>query len=148
VKASEMAHAEILLVEDSPSDIGLLQQTLVESRISSRLHVVRDGCDALAFLHRDTPYEDAPRPDIILLDLNLPLLGGRGVLQIVKEDADLASIPVVVLTTSENERDVMSAYALHANCYLTKPVDFERFATSIRTTLEYWLTVSKLPSYA
>jgi CheY-like chemotaxis protein len=148
VSARDIGHAEILLVEDSPSDIGLLQQTLLESRISSRLHVVRDGCDALAFLHRDMPYEDAPRPDIILLDLNLPLLGGRGVLQIVKEDPALASIPVVVLTTSENERDVMSAYSLHANCYLTKPVDFERFATSIRTTLEYWLTVSRLPGVA
>ena len=148
MKASDIGHAEILLVEDSPSDIGLLRQTLVESGISSRLHVVRDGCDALAFLQRDTPYEKAPRPDIVLLDLNLPLLGGRGVLQIIKEDKDLAQIPVVVLTTSENERDVMSAYALHANCYLTKPVDFERFATSIRTTLEYWLTISRLPSCA
>jgi two-component system, chemotaxis family, response regulator Rcp1 len=148
VRVPNVAHAEILLVEDSPSDIGLLQQTLIESHISSRLHVVRDGCDALAFLHREAPYEDAPRPDIILLDLNLPLLGGRGVLQIVKEDEDLAQIPVVVLTTSENERDVMSAYSLHANCYLTKPVDFERFAWSIRTTLEYWLTITRLPSCA
>lgn len=145
---SGVAQAEILLIEDSPSDIGLLRETLCESRITSRLHVVRDGCDALAFLHREPPYANAPRPDIILLDLNLPLLGGRGVLQIVKEDKDLAQIPIIVLTTSENERDVTSAYALHANCYLTKPVDFERFAASIQSTLEFWLTVVKLPSYA
>ena len=146
MRASGAAQVEILLVEDSPSDIGLLQESLLESRIASRLHVVRDGCDALAFLHREAPFEQAPRPDIILLDLNLPLLGGRGVLQIAKEDKDLAQIPIIVLTTSENERDVMSTYALHANCYLNKPVEFEQFAANIRTTLEYWLTVAKLPS--
>jgi two-component system, chemotaxis family, response regulator Rcp1 len=148
VRIQGVSEAEILLVEDSPSDIGLLRETLRGTGITSRLHVVRDGCDALAFLDREPPYASAPRPDIILLDLNLPLLGGRGVLQIVKEDEDLAQIPIIVLTTSENERDVMSTYALHANCYLTKPVDFAQFAETIQSTLEYWLTVTKLPSYA
>jgi CheY-like chemotaxis protein len=138
--------AEILLVEDSPSDIGLLQETLSQTSIANALHVVRDGCEALAFLRRQPPFEAAPRPDLILLDLNLPKIGGAGVLEFIKADATLAPIPVIVLTTSTRDIDVLRSYQLHANCYLSKPMDFRQFATLVRTTLEFWLSVARLPA--
>jgi CheY-like chemotaxis protein len=137
--------AEILLVEDNPADVELTREALHQAKVVNRLHVVTDGSDALHFLLRDGEYADAPRPDIILLDLNLPGKDGRRVLSEIKTNADLAQIPVVVLTTSQAEEDVLQAYQLHANCYIPKPVDFSQFLRIISTIEEFWLGVVKLP---
>ena len=136
---------EILLVEDNPGDARLTQEAMREAKMSNRLNVVEDGVEAMAFLRREGRFADAPRPDLILLDLNLPRKDGRAVLAEVKADPDLRRIPVVVLTTSQAEEDVIRAYDLHANCYVTKPVDFERFMTIVKQIDEFWVKVVTLP---
>jgi chemotaxis family two-component system response regulator Rcp1 len=136
---------EILLVEDSAADVRLTMEALKEAKVANRLSVVDDGVKAMEFLQRKGSYADAPFPDLILLDLNLPRKDGREVLAEVKADANLRRIPIVVLTTSHAEEDILRAYDLHANCYITKPVDFEQFMTVVRTIEDFWLTVVKLP---
>jgi chemotaxis family two-component system response regulator Rcp1 len=137
---------EILLVEDNPGDARLTQEALREGRVHNRLHHARDGIEALAFLHREAPFGEAPTPDLILLDLNLPRKDGREVLAELKQDRRLRLIPVVVLTTSEAEQDILRTYELHANCYITKPVDLEKFLQIVRAVEEFWLAIVKLPS--
>jgi CheY-like chemotaxis protein len=136
---------EILLVEDNPGDVDLTKEGLTHAKVCNRLHVVDDGALALDFLYRRGEYAAAPRPDLILLDLNLPKKDGRQVLAEIKADPAIADIPVVVLTTSEAEEDILRAYQLHANCYVTKPVDFKQFLKVVETIDEFWLTVVKLP---
>jgi two-component system response regulator len=136
---------EILLVEDSPSDLLLTQEALRHAKVLNHLHVAADGVEAMAFLRREAGYEAVPRPDVILLDLNLPKKDGREVLAEVKADDSLKLIPVVVLTTSRAEEDVVRSYGLHANCYIAKPVDFERFAQVVRSIEHFWFTVVVLP---
>ncbi len=136
---------DILLVEDSPGDARLTREALKEARILNALHVVQDGFEALAFLRRQGPYGDSPRPDLILLDLNLPKKDGREVLAEIKRDEDLKRIPVVVLTTSRAEEDVLRSYELHANAYVTKPVDLTQFLSVVRSLEEFWLAVVTLP---
>ena len=132
---------EILLVEDNPADVRLTQEALREGKVRNNLHVARDGEEALAFLRR----EGEPRPDLILLDLNLPRRDGREVLQEIKSDPRLKTIPVVVLTTSGAEADIVKSYSLHANCYITKPVDLDQFITVVKSIDDFWLTIVKLP---
>ena len=136
---------DILLVEDSPSDTDLTVEALSAGKVANRLSIVEDGVQAMEFLHRQGRYADAPRPDLILLDLNLPRKDGREVLAEVKADESLRNIPIVVLTTSQAEQDVLRAYSLHANCYVTKPVDFGQFIEVIRSIEDFWLTIVKLP---
>lgn len=136
---------EILLVEDSPSDAMIAQKALQHAKVLNRLHIAEDGVAALDFLHRRGKYSDAPRPDLILLDLNLPKLSGSEVLAAIKSDPGLKLIPVVILTTSEDEVDIAKSYALHANCYITKPVDFGRFTEVVRQIQEFWFAVVTLP---
>jgi len=136
---------EILMVEDSPSDAQLTIEALHAAKIVNRLSHVEDGVEALRFLRREGPYADAPRPDLILLDLNLPRKDGREVLDELKRDPDLKVIPVVVLTTSRSEQDVLRSYQLHANCYITKPVDFTQFMGVVKAIEHFWLTVVTLP---
>jgi chemotaxis family two-component system response regulator Rcp1 len=136
---------EILLVEDSPSDALLTKKAFEGARLINRLHVVEDGIEALKFLRKESPYADALRPDLILLDLNLPKKDGREVLAEIKEDEDLKVIPVVVLTTSHAEEDIMKSYKLHANCYITKPVNFDSFTEAITTLEKFWFAVVTLP---
>jgi CheY-like chemotaxis protein len=136
---------EILLVEDNPGDVDLTKEGLARAKVRNRLHVVDDGALALDFLYRRGVYAAAPRPDLILLDLNLPKKDGRQVLAEIKGDPAIADIPVVVLTTSEAEEDILRAYQLHANCYVTKPVHFKQFLKVVETIEEFWLTVVKLP---
>jgi CheY-like chemotaxis protein len=137
---------EILLVEDNPADVDLTQETLAYAKIRNRLHVVTDGEDALAFLRRQGRYREAIRPDLILLDLNLPRKDGREVLAELKADPELRSIPVVVLTSSDAEKDVVRSYDLGANCYVTKPVDLDQFASVVRAIEDFWFVVVKLPT--
>jgi CheY-like chemotaxis protein len=137
---------EILLVEDNPGDARLTREALREGRMRNRLHHMRDGVEALAFLRREAPYEDAPMPDLILLDLNLPRKNGTQVLAEMKEEPRLRLIPVVVLTTSEAEQDVLRTYELHANCYITKPVDLDKFLAIVRAVEEFWVDIVKLPN--
>jgi chemotaxis family two-component system response regulator Rcp1 len=136
---------QVLLVEDSPGDVRLTQEAFRNTNLSIRLQVVSDGVEALAFLRREGPHVKAPRPDLILLDLNLPKMDGREVLAHIKEDDDLKSIPTVILTTSDAEADIVNSYQLHANCYLTKPVQFEAFESLVKSINEFWLTKAKLP---
>jgi two-component system response regulator len=136
---------EILMVEDSPSDALISREALEYAKVLNRLHVVEDGVRAIAFLRREGSYAQAPRPDLILLDLNLPKKDGREVLAEVKADDQLKTIPVVVLTTSRAEEDILRAYGLHANCYITKPVDFVRFAEVVRAIEHFWFTIVSLP---
>jgi CheY-like chemotaxis protein len=137
---------EILLVEDNPGDARLTQEALKEGKIGNNLHHVADGVEALSFLRRQGAWAQAPVPDIVLLDLNLPRKDGREVLSEMKQDPRLRSIPVVVLTTSEAEQDIVRTYELHANCYITKPVDLEKFIEIIRAIEDFWLAVVRLPS--
>lgn len=141
----EQRPIEILMVEDSPSDTQLALEALHEAKISNRLSHVEDGVEALQFLRRQGPYQDAARPDLILLDLNLPRMDGRQLLEEIKQDPDLRIIPVVVLTTSRSEQDVLRSYELHANCYITKPVDFTQFMQVVKSIEHFWLTVVTLP---
>jgi two-component system, chemotaxis family, response regulator Rcp1 len=136
---------ELLLVEDSEPDVRLTKEALHEAKVKNRLWVVEDGVEAMEFLQRKGSYADAPRPDLILLDLNLPRKDGRQVLKEIKADDSLKRIPVVILTTSKNEEDVLKAYDLHANCYITKPVDFNRFMEVVKSVENFWLTVVRLP---
>ena len=136
---------EILLVEDNPGDVRLTREALREGKVYNNLHWAKDGVEALEFLRREGDHADAPRPDIILLDLNLPKKDGREVLEIIKSDERLKNIPVVVLTTSKAEEDVLKSYALHANCYVTKPVDLEKFIVVVKSIDRFWLTVVTLP---
>ncbi len=137
---------EILLVEDSPADVDLTREALEDAKVSNNLHVVADGVEALAFLRREGPYAEAPRPDLILLDLNLPKKDGREVLAEIKADPALRRIPVVVLTTSEAEQDIVRSYDLHANCYITKPVDLDAFIEVVRSIEGFWLAIVRLPA--
>ncbi|HLI27394.1 MAG TPA: response regulator [Chloroflexota bacterium] len=139
---------EILLVEDNPGDVRLTVEALREARVANRLSVAADGQEALAFLRREGRYADAPRPDLILLDLNLPRKDGREVLAEIKADPVLRRIPVVVLTTSSAEQDILRSYDLHANCYITKPVDLEAFLTVVRAVEYFWLRIVALPGRA
>lgn len=140
-----MSAVEILLVEDNPGDVRLTREALKESKIRNNLNIVRDGVEAMAFLRREGDFARAPRPDIILLDLNLPRKDGREVLQEIKADESLRRIPVVILTTSDDEHDILESYNLHANCYITKPVDLNRFVTIIKNIEDFWLTIVRLP---
>lgn len=137
---------EFLLAEDNPGDVRLTKEALRESKISNNLNVVPDGVEAMAFLRREEKYADAPRPDVILLDLNLPKKDGREVLAEVKADPSLRLIPVVIITSSEAEQDVLKTYELYANCYVTKPVDLEQFIKVIQSIETFWLTIVTLPS--
>lgn len=136
---------EILMVEDNPGDVRLTREALKDGKVLNELHVVEDGVAALDFLHRRPPYENAIRPDLVLLDLNLPKLDGRQVLAAIKSDPVLKIIPVVVLTTSEAEEDILSAYQLAANCYVTKPVDLHQFNRIVQAIEGFWLSIVKLP---
>lgn len=136
---------EILLVEDNPGDVRLTLEALKEARIHNKIHVAANGVEAIAFLRRGRGYESAVRPDLILLDLNLPRKDGREVLQEIKTDPDLKRIPVVVLTTSKAEEDVIRSYSLHANCYITKPVDLDQFMRVVQSIQDFWLTIVRLP---
>lgn len=135
----------ILLVEDSPGDVRLTIEALKDGKVRNDLSIVGDGVEALAFLKGEGKYAEAARPDLILLDLNLPRMDGRELLAIIKQDEDLKRIPVVVLTTSEAEADVLRVYDLNANCYITKPVDLDKFITVIKAIEDFWLTIVKLP---
>ncbi|HEY0095744.1 MAG TPA: response regulator [Archangium sp.] len=137
---------QILLVEDNPGDVRLTIEALKEGKVSNNLSVARDGVEALAFLRREGPHGKAARPDLILLDLNLPKKDGREVLAEIKDDSSLRRIPVVVLTTSKAEEDILRTYDLHANCYITKPVDLEQFISVVRSIDDFWLSVVRLPS--
>jgi two-component system, chemotaxis family, response regulator Rcp1 len=136
---------EVLLVEDSPGDVRLTQEAFRDAELSIRLHVATDGVEAMAFLRRQGVNANAPRPDIILLDLNLPKMDGREVLAHIKEDASLKTIPTVILTTSEAEVDIVKSYQLHANCYLSKPVQLESFEALVKSIKCFWLTDVTLP---
>lgn len=142
------AHVEpidVLLVEDDPGDVVLIQEAFEHNKVQNRLAIVSDGVEAVAYLRRDGEFADAPRPDLVLLDLNLPRKDGREVLAEIKADDDLAAIPVVVLTTSEAEEDILRSYKLHANAYVSKPVDFDRFIEVVRQIDEFFVSVVKLP---
>jgi CheY-like chemotaxis protein len=134
-----------LLVEDNPGDVRLIQEALRDGKVWNNPHVVSDGEAALDFVYKRGPFTDAPRPDMVLLDLNLPKKDGREVLAVIKSDPDLKRIPVVVLTTSKEEEDVLRAYNLAANCYVTKPVEFEEFMKVIQAIEDFWLTIVALP---
>ncbi len=137
---------DILLVEDNPGDVRLIEVAFREGKIANRIHVAKDGVEALAFLRRETPHEDSPRPDLILLDLNLPRKGGREVLAEIKEDPELKRIPVAVMTTSDAEQDIVGSYDLHANCYVKKPIDAQEFLRAVGLIQDFWLTIVKLPT--
>ncbi len=144
-KDADARPIEILLVEDDEGDVLLTTEALEASKITNNMHVARNGEEALKFLRQEDPYTDAPRPDIVLLDLNLPRVDGREVLSQVKSDDSLRRIPIIVLTTSEAEEDILRSYDLHANAYVTKPVDFNRFLQVIQSIDEFFVTVVKLP---
>jgi CheY-like chemotaxis protein len=137
---------DVLLVEDDPGDVLMTREAFEEHKLRNTLHVVNDGVEAVSFLRREGEFADAPRPGLILLDLNLPKMDGREVLAVIKADEALRSIPVVVLTTSEAEEDVLRSYSLHANAYVTKPVDFERFIKVVQQIDDFFVTVVKLPN--
>ena len=137
---------DVLLVEDNPGDVRLTREALREGKVRNNLHTVADGVEAMADLRREKGYEDAVRPDLILLDLNLPRMDGREVLQAIKQDPSLRNIPVVVLTSSQAEQDIVRAYDLHANCYVTKPVDLDQFITVVQSIENFWFSIVKLPS--
>jgi chemotaxis family two-component system response regulator Rcp1 len=136
---------EILLVEDNPGDVRLTQEALKDTKVRNELHIVEDGVEAMAFLRQEGQYADTPRPDVILLDLNLPKKDGREVLAEVKADPNLRRIPVVILTVSQAEEDILKTYDLHANCYITKPVNLDQFLTVVRSIEDFWFTIVKLP---
>ena len=137
---------QILLVEDSVGDVRLTLEAFKDAKVHVKLHVASDGAEAMAFLRREGTHSNVPRPDLILLDLNLPKKDGREVLAEVKGDSNLQTIPVVILTTSESEADILKSYSLHANCYITKPVSLDGFLKVVKSIDDFWLTVVKLPS--
>ena len=136
---------EILLIEDNPGDVRLTKEALKDGKVLNSLHVANDGVEAMAFLRREGKYVNATRPDLILLDLNLPKKDGREVLAEIKNDHDLRRIPVVILTVSKAEEDIIKTYDLHANCYITKPLDLDRFIEVVRAIEDFWLAIVKLP---
>ena len=136
---------EILLVEDNPGDVRLTIEALKEGKVANKINVAADGIEAMAFLLREGKYENAPKPDLILLDLNLPKKNGREVLAEIKENPYLRCIPVVILTSSQAEKDIVTTYNLHANCYITKPVDFDQFINVVKSIEDFWFSVVKLP---
>ena len=136
---------EILLIDDSPTDVLLTREAMEYSRLLNVLHCVENGVEGLAFLRREGAYADKPRPHLILLDLNLPIKGGLDVLVEIKADPSLRTIPVVILTTSKTEEDVMRSYGMHANCFITKPVDFEQFTRVVQSINEFWCSIVTLP---
>ena len=142
-----MRPIEMLLVEDNPGDARLAMEALKDAKVHNNLHWVEDGVKAMDFLRRKGDYSDAPRPDVILLDLNLPKKDGREVLADVKADEDLRRIPVVILTISDAEEDVIKTYNLHANCYIRKPIDLDQFIKVVKAIKDFWLTIVKLPTY-
>jgi two-component system, chemotaxis family, response regulator Rcp1 len=142
---TDAAPIEVLLVEDSPGDVRLTREAFKDAKVHINLHVASDGAKAIAFLKREGEYAKAPRPDLILLDLNLPKKDGREVLGEIKQDSSLKTIPVVILTTSSSEADILRSYQLHANCYITKPVGLEGFLTVVRSIDSFWLSVVRLP---
>ncbi|MFH0865437.1 MAG: response regulator [Bacteroidota bacterium] len=137
---------DILLIEDNPGDARLAQESLKDSKVKNKIHIVYDGVQATDFLFRKNDYKDAPRPDLIILDLNLPKKDGREVLAEIKEDDDLKRIPVVILTISKAEEDILKTYNLHANCYITKPLDLNKFMEVVKSIEDFWLTIVKLPN--
>lgn len=137
---------EILLVEDNPGDVRLTQEILKDAKVRNRLHVVNDGVEAMAFLKKKGKYRNKPRPDIILLDLNLPKKNGREILKEIKTDRHLKTIPVVILTISQAEKDIIDTYYNYANCYIVKPVNLNQFVKVIKSIEDFWLTIVKLPS--
>lgn len=139
---------EVFLVEGGPGDVRLTQGAFREAKVAIRLHVATDGVDAVSFLRHEGLHADSPRPDLILLDLNLPKMDGREVLALIKDNTNLKMIPVVVLTTSASEEDILKTYRLHANCYVTKPVDLNEFLKVVRSIDEFWLTMVRLPRQA
>lgn len=146
LQAREPKIVDILLVEDNPGDVRLTKEALKEAKIHNMLHVVADGVEAMDFLRKTGCYSDVPVPDLIMLDLNLPRKDGREVLAEIKGDGELRRIPVVVLTTSSAEEDILKAYDLHANCFITKPVDFIQFTMVIKSIEDFWFTIVKLPT--
>lgn len=136
---------EILLVEDNPGDVNLTREAMENNKVHVAIHVVSDGVEAMAFLRSTGKYADAPRPDIVLLDLNLPKKDGREVLAEIKADPDLKRIPVVILTISKDEEDILKTYNLHANCYITKPIQLNQFIKVVKSIEDFWLTIVKLP---
>ena len=137
---------EILLVEDNKGDVGLIEEVFEEAKIKNSLHVAEDGEEAVLYLHAEGKFSGSRRPDLILLDWNLPKKDGREVLRVIKEDENLKNIPVVVLTTSNAENDILMAYDLHANAYITKPLDFDQFIKAVESIGNFWLEIVKLPS--
>ena len=137
---------DILLVEDNPGDVDLAREALENSKVYNTLHVVTDGVEALDFLFRRGKHASAPRPDLIILDLNLPKKDGREVLAEIKDNPEVMHIPVVILTTSRDEEDILKAYKLHANCFITKPIDLHQFIKVVKTIEDFWLTIVKLPT--
>ncbi|HSZ18735.1 MAG TPA: response regulator [Candidatus Acidoferrum sp.] len=144
---SQAIPVDILLVEDNAGDVRLTQEVLKGSKVRNNLMVATNGKEALNCLRRQGKYSSSPRPDLILLDLNLPVMDGREVLQQIKEDSDLKRIPVVILTTSKAEEDILKTYNLHANCYVTKPVDLDQFVKVVRSLEDFWLAIVKLPNH-
>jgi CheY-like chemotaxis protein len=138
--------AKILLVEDNPGDVDLVRVAIEDNKVCNELYVATDGVEALAFLHREGKYADAPRPDLILLDLNLPRKDGREVLAEIKSDEQLKRIPVVVLTTSKQEEDILKVYNLNANCYVTKPLDLDQFLHVVKSIDSFWFGIVALPT--
>ena len=136
---------EILMVEDNPADVRLMKETLKDSKLNNNMSVVEDGVEAMAFLRKEGKYASAVSPDLMLLDLNLPRKSGHEVLNEIKKDDELKTIPVVVVTSSQAEEDVLKSYRLHANCYVTKPVDLEQFTKVVNTIQEFWFSIVKLP---
>ena len=145
MSSDSVAPIEVLLVEDDPGDVLMTQEAFAEHKVGNRLAVVSDGEEAMAYLRRQGKYADAVRPDLVLLDLNLPRRDGRQVLEEIKSDESLRQIPVVVLTTSQADEDILRSYSLHANAYVTKPVDFDRFISVVRQIDDFFVTVVKLP---
>lgn len=137
---------EVLMVEDNEADVRLTREALRTSKVQTQLHVVEDGVEAMAFLRQEEPFSQAPRPDLVLLDLNLPYKDGREVLREIREDPGLRPLPVVMLTSSQAEEDVIKAYNLNVNCYITKPLDLDQFIRVVRSIEDFWFTVVKLPS--
>jgi len=145
---TDLIPIDILLVEDNPGDARLAKEALKDSKLQNNLFIVDDGEEAMKFLLREKPYTDASRPDLILLDLNLPKKDGREVLKEIKEDENLKRIPVVILTMSKSEEDILKSYNLHANCFITKPIDLDQFIKVVQSIEEFWLTIVKLPNGA
>jgi CheY-like chemotaxis protein len=137
---------EILLVEDNEGDVGLIEEVFEEAKIRNSLHVAKDGEEAVLYLHSEGKFSGSPRPDLIILDLNLPKKDGREVLRDIKKDENFHNIPVIILTTSTAERDILRAYELHANAYVTKPLDFNQFIKVVGSIVNFWLEIVKLPS--